>query len=64
LYQTFREYRYQCCGSGTALIALIRIIFGKLDPDPSQSGKLDPDLDPYQSEKQDPVHIKVKRWKP
>jgi hypothetical protein len=38
--------------------------FGKLDPDsdPLLSGKLDPD--PHQSEKLDPIRIKVKRWKP
>jgi hypothetical protein len=30
------------------------IILGKLDPDPYESGKLDPDLNPHQIKKQDP----------
>jgi hypothetical protein len=51
----------QCCGSGSGT-AWIRIIFGKLDPDPHHFRKLDPDPhhfgkldpDPHQSGKLDP----------
>jgi hypothetical protein len=45
------------------LLILIRINFGKLDPDPHpythQSGQLDPPH-LHQSKKQDPIRIKVK----
>ncbi len=55
---SYRSTLNQSCGSGSAWIL---IIFGKLGPDPHQSGKMDPDM--HQSEKVEALEVHFEHWK-